>query len=202
MHPFRRDARAASFDRGRSDDRRGSSPVFLFNARSAYGQSRRPRQAVSSVAADSGTTQFPHVQHPANMTLLIIGQSPVASLVLPPVVRALNLNLICAVDVLAAMHVLARTPVSFVVVDEHMPRIDAACFLALKQHDPRFAEIPIHVLRASGEALSIAQLFGLAARLIEEIGATGAPAVDRLPALLARVDHEAGANLTPCTDRA
>ena len=85
------------------------------------------------------------------MSLMIVGQSPMARIVAPALLRDFKRALILAPDALGAFHILERAPVDAVIVEDGMRWIGAEGFMRLAARTRALAGMPIHRLRARGD---------------------------------------------------
>ncbi|GAM98529.1 hypothetical protein U91I_02164 [alpha proteobacterium U9-1i] len=124
-------------------------------------------------------------------TILIVGASPAARVLLPALLRNWPCTIINAPDALSAIHVADRLRVHALIAVAAQAKIGATDLREFAARSPRLADTAIHVLARTGGATSLSDLVLQNAPMLE--APTPIDPVAALPALIAQLD----AVLTP-----
>lgn len=119
-------------------------------------------------------------------TILIVGASPTARVLLPALLRNWPCTLISAPDVLSAIHIADRVRVNAIVADVAHARVGAQDLAAFAAQSARLNDTDVYVLKHSGGETPLNDLAARGSRLLD----APAPAnpIAALPSLIAEIE--------------
>src|SRR5919108_3003285 len=95
------------------------------------------------------------------MKVLVCDDDSATRFVLKRVLLRFECSVVEAIDGVAALDLLSRTEVAFVVLDIHMPVLSGIEVLQAIRSSPQHAELPVVVISGATDQLTVAELLRL-----------------------------------------